>query len=42
MSIISIINGATPCKFSDNNVAYVENEDIVTLKYINSKYEFIY
>jgi hypothetical protein len=34
MSILSIINDTTPCNFSNN-----DNElEIITLKYINSKY----
>ena len=39
MSILSIINGVTPCKFADIDAAYIqETNDIITLKYIKSKY----
>jgi hypothetical protein len=47
MSIITIINGATPCKFSDIDIreTYInendeinEDTDTIILKYIDSKY----
>jgi hypothetical protein len=39
MSILSIINGITPCKFADIDTSYVQkSNDMITLKYINSKY----
>ena len=38
MSIISIINGATPCKFADVEKVYTDTEDIVTFKHNKTKY----
>lgn len=39
MSVLQIINGTTPCKFANIDLAYIENtNDMITLKCIKSKY----
>ena len=38
MSIISIINGMSPCNFTTIESAYPDENDKITLKYIDSKY----
>jgi hypothetical protein len=38
MSIISIINGMSPCNFTTIESVYPDENDKITLKYIDSKY----